>query len=51
MNYAVDTDLTLVPSEEAKICFSCPKKKCTPVSCNRIKPLKTPKRKERKNND
>jgi hypothetical protein len=40
MKTTVDTDLELVPSEEAKICMTCPKKKCTPVTCNRLKTLK-----------
>lgn len=48
MKTTVDTNLELVPSEEVKICFSCPKKKCTPGNCNR---LKNTKRKERENNE
>ena len=49
MKTTVDTDLELVPSEEAKICMTCPKKKCTPNTCERLKPLKI--RKECEEND
>ena len=47
MKTSVDTDLELVPSEEAKICMTCPKKKCTPVNCNRLNKL-TRKEREKK---
>lgn len=48
MNKSISIDFVLRPSEEVKICFSCPKKKCTPVNCNRLKAFK---RKEREKND
>lgn len=48
MKPTVSIDLELVPSEEAKICMTCPKKKCTPGKCERLETLK---RKERKNNE
>ena len=51
MKTTVSIDLELVPSEEAKICFTCPKKTCTPWNCRRLARLKPPKRKECKKND
>lgn len=30
-------ELVFTPSEEANICFSCPKKECHPGSCRRYK--------------
>lgn len=32
----VDIDLTIDASEEAKICLTCTKKKCTPNYCDRL---------------
>lgn len=37
---AIDIDLTLNASEEAKICLNCKKSKCTPVNCQRFKQRK-----------
>ena len=40
MKTSVDTDLTIEPSEEAKICLTCDKRKCTPNGCRRLKQKK-----------
>ena len=37
MKTTVDIDLTLDVTEEAKICFTCNKKKCSPNHCKRYK--------------
>ena len=51
MNGYIDTDLTLRPSEEAKICLFCDKKKCR-ADCKRVKAmLKELREKERERND
>lgn len=36
MKTTIDTDLMIEPGEEAKICLTCEKKKCTP-ECSRYK--------------
>lgn len=36
MKTTVDTDLLIDATEEAKICFTCDKKRCTPVHCKRL---------------
>jgi hypothetical protein len=36
MKTTIDTDLVIAPGEEAKICLTCEKKKCTP-ECSRYK--------------
>lgn len=40
MKTAVDIDLTVEPSEEAKICLNCDKRKCTPNHCKRLEKKK-----------
>lgn len=47
MKTTVDSDLTIDASEEAKICFTCDKKRCTPVSCKKLKQLKEEEAKNR----
>ena len=40
MKTSVDTDLTIEPSEEAKICLTCTRKRCTLTDCSRLKQMK-----------
>ena len=40
MSKLIDIDFTLTPSDEARICFNCTKKKCT-CKCGLVQKKKT----------
>lgn len=41
-------DSVYTPSEEAKICLNCPKKKCNPGTCMRLQDLRRKLRRNKK---
>lgn len=40
MKTSVSLDLTVCASEEAKICLTCNRKRCTPNGCSRLREMK-----------
>jgi hypothetical protein len=51
MKTTFEMDLTLCASEEAKICLTCKKKKCTPVDCTILKQKKKELKQRKKKNE